>query len=165
MQNPFLKAIPVRTDGGDNGSVNRYTDFFAVIDGLRTTQDTGAVAGRVVLEINADSEFAVWINGEFVMTGQHSQYPGRPVVETCEITDFLRPGTNALAIAVYRQGLTSSSYLQCRGQMIYEVTQILSGEVNGSVVAASSAETTLARLSRSYKSGPVPLVSGQLGYT
>ena len=47
MQNPFLKAIPVRTDGGDEGSVNRYTDFFAVIEGLRTTQDTGEVAGRV----------------------------------------------------------------------------------------------------------------------
>ncbi len=165
MQNPFLKAIPVRTDGGDEGSVNRYTDFFAVIEGLRTTQDTGEVAGRVIFEINADSEFAAWVNGCLVLTGQHSQYPGKPVPETCEITDYLRPGVNTLAITVYRQGLTTSSYLQCRGQLLYEVTQILPGEVNGTVIAASSAETTVARLSRAYKSGSVPMVSGQLGFT
>ncbi|MCR5694711.1 MAG: hypothetical protein K6G89_07050 [Clostridia bacterium] len=161
MQDPFNKAIPLVTgDPDDLSLVNVYTDFFDEFETSRP--DPGS---KLVLKVNADSEFAVWVNGLFVMTGQHSQYPDCPCVEYADITSYVRPGLNAVAFTVYRQGLTTSTYLSCQGQFFYEITEYLPGIMEGFVVAASSGDTTLRRYSPCYKSGPVPQVSGQLGFT
>ncbi len=160
MQNPFSKAIALTTgDPGDLSTVNVYSDFYDEF--LTTRPEPGS---KLILKINADSEFAVWINGRFVTTGQHSQFPGKPCVEYADVTDFVVSGTNRIAICTYRQGLTTSTYIKGKGQLLFEVIEFVSGLMEGFVVAASS-EETLWRFSPCYKSGLVPQVSGQLGFT
>ncbi len=160
MQNPFSKAIALTTgDPGDLSVVNVYSDFYDEF--LTTRPEPGS---RLILKINADGEFAVWVNGRFVTTGQHSQFPGKPCVEYADITDFVVSGTNRIAVCTYRQGLTTSTYIQGKGQLLFEVIEFVSGLMEGFVVLASS-EKTLWRFSPCYKSGPVPQVSGQLGFT
>ena len=158
MQNPFTKAIPlVSGEPGDLSVVNVYTDFFEEF-----TADAPREETNVILKINADSEFAVWINGRFALTGQHSQFPDTPCAEFADITELIREGANTIAVTVYRQGLTTSTYISGPGQFLYEIALL---SPDGEEVIAASSENTLRRFSPSYKSGPVPQVSGQLGFS
>ncbi len=160
MQNPFSKAIPLLTgDSGDLATVNVYTDFVDEFIAERPAPGT-----KVILKINADSEFAVWINGRFALTGQHSQFPYCPCVEYADITPLVKAGRNTVAVAVYRQGHTTSTYIAGQGQLIFEITEHFA-DIDGEFVVGGSSEDTLWRISPSYKSGPVPQVSGQLGFT
>lgn len=160
MQNPFSKAVPLSTgDPSDLSTVNVYADFY---DEFMTTRPEPG--SKLILRINADSEFAVWINGSFVMTGQHSQFPAYPCVEYADVTDQIVSGTNRIAITTYRQGLTTSTYIAGQAQLLFEVIEFVPGLMEGFVVCASS-EETLWRISPCYKSGLVPQVSGQLGFT
>ena len=120
---------------------------------------------RCVLKLSADSEFAVFVNGGFAFTGQHPQYPSDICVEECDVTDFIVPGNNRLAISVYRQGLTTSTYVTGNGHLIFEVSLPDITQEGRPAVLCASSEDTLCMLSPFYQSGEMPLVTGQLGFT
>ena len=184
MQDPFIDAIPLSTKGSDEDTqyhVNSYYDFYTEFTpdeelfsssvSRRAQNDTAAVTpsdtlrGRALLRISADSEFAVFINGRFVMTGQHPQYPDEICVEECDVTDQVAPGPNRLAVCVYRQGRSSSTYISGCGHLIFEISlPDVVRDGRPAVICCSSYET-LCMPSPFYQSGEMPLVSGQLGYT
>ena len=64
-----------------------------------------------VMQLFADSRFMLWINGKYVNRGPCRFDPIRPEYDTLDVTQFLRPGKNALAAAVhhYHDGKTQDN--------------------------------------------------------
>lgn len=59
---------------------------------------TVAEAGLPVLvHISADSQYALWVNGQFVDFGQYADYPEYKVFDEIAITAFVTEGTNELS--------------------------------------------------------------------
>ncbi|MBR7061753.1 MAG: family 78 glycoside hydrolase catalytic domain [Clostridia bacterium] len=154
----------------DEHSVNTYGEF---IDAFRITFDcpqggidsakTGDTLNsflpgdKMLLRICADSQYTVWINGRYAASGQYADFPDAKVYDELDISEFLHEGENALRFMIYYQGISSSTYLHGEPGFCYSVA-------NGEKVLAESSSHTLGRLSPAYRSGPMEMVSGQLGY-
>jgi len=132
------------------GEINQYMEFrheFVLDQPIRQAQ----------LVISADSDYTVWINGEFVDCGQYSDYPDKKTYDRLTLVNGLRPGTNVLAVLVYYQGQDTSTYVHGRPRLLYS----LKGGPDNIV----SGRETHYRKSPSYSSGPMPLITGQLSFT
>ncbi|MHB9036638.1 MAG: hypothetical protein ACYC64_08215, partial [Armatimonadota bacterium] len=70
--------------------------------------------------VSCDSNYALWVNGEFIDCGQYHDFPDR---KTCDVLDLrnLKPGKNALAFLVYYQGEGSSQYIKDSPGLIYQL--------------------------------------------
>lgn len=110
-----------------------------------------------MLQICADTEYAVYLNGAFVGSGQYRTFRGVKVYDEYDVTGFVRAGENELTVMAYSEGENSQTYqmdipmlsfaLQCGNRMI------LSGE------------GTEVRKHPCYESGRIEKVTPQLGYT
>lgn len=93
---------------------------------------TVAEAGLPVLvHISADSQYALWVNGQFVDFGQYADYPEYKVFDEIAITAFVTEGTNELLILAYYQGTDTSTYRRGTAGVIFDVTsggQTLGGQ-------------------------------------
>lgn len=110
------------------------------------------------IAISVDTNYAVWLNEDFVGFGQWSNFPDDKTYDVLDLRDYIRAGVNRLRIEGYWQGQDSSTYRKGQPGIAYAV------RVGNEVVAESGAETRM-RPAPDYISGPVPLVTGQLGYT
>ena len=109
-----------------------------------------------MLQICADTEYAVYLNGVFAGSGQYRTFRGVKVYDEYDVTRFIRTGENELTVTAYSEGENSQTYqmdipmlsfaLQCGNQMI------LSGE------------RTEVRKHPCYESGRIEKVTPQLGY-
>ena len=109
-----------------------------------------------MLQICADTEYAVYLNGVFAGSGQYRTFRGVKVYDEYDVTRFIRAGENELTVTAYSEGENSQTYqmdipmlsfaLQCGNQMI------LSGE------------RTEVRKHPCYESGRIEKVTPQLGY-
>jgi len=133
-----------------NGAVNQYVDFLHRFEGDATGCESE-------LLISADTDFAVWLNGQLIGHGQYSNHPDRKTYERFDVGDTLRQGRNTLAVTVFYNGRTSSVYERGEPGLLYEV--------RGQGVLAASGTDTLCRANPCYHSGPIAIVSGQLAYT
>lgn len=109
------------------------------------------------LQISADTDFIVWLNGEWIGQGQYSDYPDQKTFERFPCGKALRAGRNALAVTVFYNGRDSSVYRRGRPGLVFAV--------RGQAVLAASGTQTLCRPNPCYHSGPIAVVSGQLSYT
>jgi hypothetical protein len=109
------------------------------------------------LRISADSDYAVWVNGEFVDSGQYNDFPQHKAYDVLPVGRFLRAGSNALCVRAYHQGTSSFRYRQGSPGLIYSLRA-------GDALVLSGAEAW-ARADGGYVSGPVPMVSRQIGYS
>ena len=155
----------------DERSVNTYGEFIDAFritfdcpqSGLKTEKrvDDGVApflpGDKMLLRICADSQYAVWVNGRIAAFGQYADFPDAKVYDEIDISEYLREGENALRFMIYYQGNSSSTYLHGEPGFCYTVT-------NGSQLLAESSSRTLGRLSPAYRSGPMEMVTGQLGY-
>lgn len=57
------------------------------------------------LTISADDYYKLYINGQFVTQGPAPGYPSRYFYNEIEVSDFLHPGRNLIAVHTYYQGL------------------------------------------------------------
>ncbi len=129
---------------------NQFVEFrheFLNIEGTKSA----------VLFISADSNYAVWLNGVFVNTGQYHDYPDDKTYDALDIGSLLVPGWNSLCMLVYHQGADSFQYLPGPAGLAYALQ-------TGSSAVVSGAETSY-RKSPSYTSGGMPRITGQLGFT
>ena len=111
------------------------------------------------LRISASSEYAVYLNGEFVCNGQYPDYPFYKVADEIDLTARVRSGENLLAVAAYHDGLNNSSvYYPKPAGVAYEVV------ADGKVLAESD-DTTFARRSPVFGSGEIENITNQLGYS
>lgn len=82
-----------------------YLDFrspaFVLADEPRTAD----------LLITADSRYRLWLNGRFVGRGPARCYPWRQAVDSVEVSAYLRPGANVVAVQVYQPGYSHFAYV------------------------------------------------------
>ena len=115
------------------------------------------VGESYIFHISANSNYAVYINGEYADAGQYADYAEWRSYDSLDISKLIKNGENQLLITVYWQGEDSSCYRLEPAGAVYELRN------NESVLV--SGDKTLARKNTNYISSPCPHVSGQLGFT
>ncbi|GAA3405171.1 family 78 glycoside hydrolase catalytic domain [Paenibacillus hodogayensis] len=147
--NPLNEAVWIwHPDGRDEA--NQYVEFRHAFE-LERADETA------LLYISADTDYAVWLNGEFVDAGQYDDYPSRKAYDCIPIGSRLRQGANVLAVVVHYQGIDSFQYIGGRAGLIYAL--------HGAQGVIASGEEALCRRSPTYVSGDMPLSTVQLGFT
>jgi hypothetical protein len=129
--------------------INQYVEFKHEFDAKSTS--------AAELTLSVDSNYALWLNGEFVDCGQYHDFPNDKVFDKLSIGKYLRPGKNVLSIMVYYQGESSFQYLGGQPGLFYELTlgdqKIISGP------------DTQYRLASEYRSGQTEKLTLQLGFS
>ncbi len=114
--------------------------------------------GPVELRISADSNYAVYLNGVWVDSGQYPDFPHYKVYDRLDVTPYCRVGENRLAIIVWYYGVANMSYFPGRAALRYEVWQ-------GESLTACSTAATRSRISRAYENGRKKDITFQLGFS
>ena len=128
-----------------DGKPNAYADFVLDFEG-----------NRAVARICASTDYALYLNGDFVSAGQYASYPEKKYYD--ELTLDVRPGKNRLAIVGYCSNVPFSTNVADARGILFEV------ETDAGVWTSS--EKTLCRASLEYPLVESPLqVSPQLGFT
>lgn len=112
--------------------------------------------GEATLYVSADSNYTVYINGQFVDSGQYPDFPHYKIYDTIDITKYCRQGVNRLAIVVWYYGIANLSYYPGNASLRFEVKN------DGNTVAVSD-EDTLSRKSVAYENGRQKNITWQLG--
>ena len=113
--------------------------------------------GNVSFKISVDSNYELYINGNFVDSGQFADFPHYKVYDEFDITRFCTKGINHIAIIVWYHGETTFTYAHGNAACRYELC------VQNEIVSYSD-ENTQSRLSRTYKNGLRKIITSQLGY-
>ena len=114
--------------------------------------------GTVTLQISADSNYAVYINGQLAAWGQYADFPYDKIYDEVDITRFCCKGTNRIANIVWYYGLeTTSVYYPGNAGLIYTL-------INDNRPICQSGTHTQSRLSKAYRNHRCKILSGQLGY-
>lgn len=120
--------------------------------------DTFAGRGETVLEISADSNYAVYLNGALVASGQYPDFPYDKVYDRIDLTEHCREGENRLCIVVWYYGTGNMGYYPGKAALRYAVLR--AGEA-----LCISDENTRSRKSRAYAQGRRKMITSQLGYS
>ena len=113
--------------------------------------------GKALLEISADSNYAVYINGQFVDCGQYGDFPYDKVYDEIDVTSYCRKGENHLAILVWYYGIDGIMvYYPGNAGLMY----VISGERE---TLCKSGTHTLSRKSEVYMNHRMQLITGQIG--
>jgi len=145
--NAFKKAKWIYADcavGED-----QYTEY---VDSLER------IDAPTYLYICADSDYAVFINGTYVASGQYRDFEHYKIYDTLEISAYLTEEVNRVRILHYYCGVDTQTYRRGVAGLLYEI-------VSGDRTLAYSDESTQSRLSPSYANGKKRFVSSQLGFT
>lgn len=111
----------------------------------------------VLLRISAHTNYAVYMNGIFVDSGQYADCPHYKVFDELDISKFVQSGQNRLAIIVWYEGASTFTQAPSDPGLIFEI------EKNGEIVSCSD-ENVLSRKSERYISGTREKITPQLGY-
>ncbi len=131
----------------DNPTSDSYGEFVSTFF---------APKGQGEIRLSCDSDYALWINGNFVESNQYGDFEHYKIYDTVNITPYLREGKNRLAVLVWYFGLSSQRYFPGKAGLIFEIT-------DGETLLGVSDEKTLARQSLTYESGKKKWITGQLG--
>jgi alpha-L-rhamnosidase len=71
---------------------------------FRRTFDIDNLSNKALINIFADSRYLLWINGNYIMRGPCRFNPARPEYDQCDITRYLQPGKNVIAVLVHYYG-------------------------------------------------------------
>ncbi|MFR1518144.1 MAG: family 78 glycoside hydrolase catalytic domain [Clostridia bacterium] len=132
-------------------SENCYCEFTEIF----TVEDP---AIPVSVRISADSQYALWVNGQFADFGQYADYPEYKVFDTIDISHYIADGTNEMRILAYYQGTDSSTYRSGPAGIIFDIT-------SGGKILAVSNSATRSRVASEFRNGPMEFVTWQLGYS
>ncbi len=114
--------------------------------------------GKVTVNVSADSNYALYVNGRIADSGQYADYPYHKVYDELDITNLCRKGENNLSFVVwyYGKNVPWMVYYSGEAALKYEVYE------DENVVAASD-ENTLSRVSPAYKNGYNKMLTGSIG--
>ena len=115
--------------------------------------------GICKIKISVDTEYALFVNGAYVTSGQYADFPWYKVYDEIDITDRLTEGENKILILAWYMGDPNYCHYVNRAGVRFELT------VGGECVAYSS-EKTLCRPCPYLLSGEgVKKFNNQLGYS
>ena len=133
---------------GDEATPDSYGEFYGDFD---------YSGEEAELLISADSNYAVYLNGVFVNSGQYPDYPHYKVYDRLSLTEFCRAGKNRLSVIVWYYGESNMSYYPGLAGLLYDL------RLNGETVLATD-ENTRSRLSPTYRHGRKHWITTQLGF-
>ncbi|MBQ9083808.1 MAG: hypothetical protein IJY28_10005 [Clostridia bacterium] len=128
---------------------NTYAEFQLDFD--------GTTAGKYLLRISVDGNYALHINDGLVSFGQYGDYEDLKFYDELDITAQVRPGQNRLNITVWHPGADSFTYCKALPGAIFEI------ERDGVCVAASSAQTQVRPDTHFAQGEAVERITPQLG--
>ncbi len=115
--------------------------------------------GNIRMAISADSNYAVYINGELAVFGQYADYPYDKIYDVADIGFYCKKGENALAIVVWYYGTDKTSvYYPGNAGLLFDIA------CDGESVCHSGRHI-LSRKSKAYISHREKIITGQLGYS
>jgi len=114
-------------------------------------------ASDAELAICVECNYVAWINGEFVGTGQFSDYPGSRIYDLLPVGQYLRKGKNVLSILANHWGEGHFSYIKDAAGLIYAIT--------AANIAVVSGKEVQYRKSPCYHQGPIARLTPQLPFT
>lgn len=114
--------------------------------------------GSAICRIACDGDYTLYINGQVASFWQYCDYEHYKVYDEVDITPYLQPGENHIAVRVWYYGADSQRYITAQAGLLYEVIQ-------GEEALAFSGDNTLCRLSRTFASGKRKIITSQLGFT
>ena len=111
-----------------------------------------------ILRISVDSDYAVFLNGKYVASGQYGDFEHYKIYDEIDLSPWLESGKNELKILAYHCGTSTARYRPAAAGLIYEV--IVGGEA-----VLYSRKGVPSRRSPNYRSGLCRVLSVQLGFT
>ena len=114
--------------------------------------------GRISIDLSVDSNYELYINGQFVNSSQYCDFPYYKIYDTIDISKYCVKGKNKLAIIVWYYGKDNFTYYPGNAGLWY----VVSGSEG---MVDCSGEQTLSRYSRAYKQGAEKNITWQLGFT
>ena len=114
--------------------------------------------GKSSINISCDGDYTLFVNGQYVSSGQYGDYEHYKIYDTIDISKYERKGENTLSILVWHFGKDSSRYKKYEAGLIFEIV-----EQNKAVL--SSGAHILSRKSKTYKNGLSKQISSQLGFS
>ena len=113
---------------------------------------------KTVLRISADSEYAVFINGKYVYSGQYYDFPWYKIHDDINITKYLKKGENLCSVWVWYCGDKNFCHYINRAAVRFEI-------ISGGKITAVSDENTPSGNIPYFKNGYRKLITMQLGYS
>lgn len=115
--------------------------------------------GSALLNISADSNYAVYLNGELIAFGQYADFPYDKVYDSIDITAHCHKGKNRLGIMVWYYGISDSQvYYPGKAALLYAITE-------DGALRCQSGENTLCRMSRAYVNHRCKKITNQIGWS
>ena len=111
---------------------------------------------QTTIRISSDSNYALYINGNFVESGQYADYPTYKVYDEFDITEHIVKETNHIEIIVWYYGVKTFNYIIGNPGLIFEIEQ------DGKIILSSDTGV-LSRKSRKYISRKNEMITPQLG--
>lgn len=136
--------------GRDVTGSDTYCDFISscICDSKKQT----------LIRIASDSNYALYINGQYVESGQYSDYPNHRVYDEIDISKYIVDGINYFAFTVWYMGDGSFIYSHGEAGLIYEI------ESDGELLLCSDEHTRSSKSER-YIPGNKQMITLQLGYS
>ena len=114
---------------------------------------------KAIINISADSHYAIFKQDQLITFGQYADFPHDKVYDSIDISEFCHKGKNTLKITVWYIGLeTTAVYCKGNAGLLFEIT-------DGENILAKSDEHTLSRINPYYKSHYEKKITPQLGYS
>ncbi len=139
---------------GKTAEINSYVDFRQEFNVLNDLLEFPAE-----LRISCETNFVVWLNEEFVGTGQFGDYPGAETYSTFDLAGKLIVGKkNIITITAYHCGVNNASYISSDPGLWFEL-QV------ANELLLNSDKSTMSRISPIYRQGEMPRSTMQMGFS
>lgn len=112
--------------------------------------------GQALCRISCDGDYTLYINGNVASFWQYGDFEHYKVYDEIDITSYLQPGDNHLAVRVWHYGIDSQRYIASQAGLLFEVVQ-------GENVLTYSDKQTFCRLSPAFANGRKKNITYQLG--
>ncbi len=137
--------------GKETTAINQYAEFRRDFFLDKLPSEPG------MLQISADKDYVLWLNGCYIACGQFSDYPDEKTYDCLDLASHLVIGQNVLCVLVYCDGEDSATYRKGPAGLWFRLDL--------AEMKLASDEKTLSRLSSTYRSGSMPRLTGQLSFT
>lgn len=77
--------------------------------------------GNAICRLSCDSDYTLFINGQFVASNQYGDFEWYKTYDTINITPYLTAGENTIAVLVWHFGVDSQRYLKAQAGVIFEI--------------------------------------------
>ena len=111
----------------------------------------------VSLQISADSNYAVYVNGALADSGQYPDFPWYKVYDQLDLTPLCRKGENHLAVLVWHYGKSNMSYYPGKAGLLFALSE-------GKQLLCASSPAVSSRISPAYENGRCQNITSQLGF-